>query len=340
MSRTVPTEYPFLDPDASFTPGTALDAGSGDSDPPHGPKDISRAIRHLFGYGNAGLVVPQCWEDAEAGWESGATYPVATTARWKIPHDPAFEGLRVTIDYAANLALTGGFRLKALELNKTLDLDTVSAGGAQRRVTADWFPDGMDRTYADPDHTLQLFAKGNGGGSKNKILGVWIERIPPTDIGAGSWYEGEFIPPDSAAVVSDMPLCADILTDWRRDLAALQSYRYKLKMQWSAVRNQPGYAADSLLSMLCGLFPNHTGVNTAEFGRVELGGGNFAIYGGRLGLRSPDAFQASASGAGWHSFQVSLEEADPLVNGRQRFQHLIADPELFAYLESVCVFGV
>lgn len=341
MARLAPDTFRYTDADKSFVPSTYyIDSGSGTTNPPHGPADIAADVRHLFRFGHAGYLIAQPWLSSEAGYETVASFPANETARYRVPHDAAFTSFKVMIDYEANLNLSPGLRLNIEELAVSIDLDTVAAGGAVRRVTqAVWSPVGLD-TYAGEYLTFRVYAKGNGSGTKNKIRGIWVKRIGYADIPAGTWYNGDFITPDSSAFLPDKPLTTDKMRDLRACILTLPIVRKKAFLVWSAVRNQASYSADSLLSVIGAIRPDRTMLNTLDFGWFKLGGGSAEAFGGFGGRASPDPYNASVSGSGWHDFTLALQYDDPIIrNASSDFQQIVIDPSLIPYLESVSVFG-
>ena len=336
MSRAIPAAYPLPDPDRSFVPGQGkIDAGNLDTNPPHGPADLAAAIRYLFANGKATLVVPQTWDS-----DGVRTYTQnglgTAVAEWKIPHDPAFPGLRVTIDYEAHVDLDPGFRVTATELAESVNLDTVAAGGAIRRVTKEWTIPGMDRTYGGDSHTVTLQAAGNGV-SGNGLISVWLERLPAEDsIGAGVWYEA-FTAPDSTAYSADRPLTSDKVEDLATDLTELANVRYHVFLVWSKLSGA-SYPAAAKLGTLSRLLPDSEGLNTG-LGWIKLTGGSATIAGSRLAWREV-THVAEVSELGWKTFTLPINAASPQIADRLSFQQLTVMPELMGYLSSVSIFGL
>lgn len=336
MARDVPATYIAPDSDRSFVPGTGkIDYGSGAA-APHGPLDLAAALRHLFGFGAAGPLIPQMWCDGDALAATAAAFPGTPQMEWRVKHDPAFGAVRLTVDYYANAAIPDAFKFRALELNKTQTLSTVGAAGALRRVTFDWTIAGMDRTYADDYHTIQFLAQGDGVNACD-VVGVWVERIPTTSpIASGKWYADSFIPPDSAAYQPDLPLSSDKVETLIDDVLSLADYRYRVHLQWSAVSGT-SIGADSLLSVLATLRPDDARLTA---GWIKLSGSSASVYGGRAGLRSDVRYTATSSDVGWKGFTLTLERNDPLIADRQSLQQIIVDPDVGPYLTSVSLFGL
>jgi hypothetical protein len=338
MARDIPEAYVPPDPDRSFVPGTGrIDYGSGNDSPPHGPADLAKALRHLFGYGAAGLLVPQMWNDVDALAVTSVGFGADPSMVWRFPHDPAFTRLRVTIDYRANAAIVAAFRVRLDELNKERDFNTVDAGGALRRVAFDWTPAGFDSTYGGDFHTVQFFAQGDGAEACD-VVGVWIERLPSTDpIPQGRWYNAEFVPPDSSAFAADRPLATDKFTDMINGIGALRDYRLKVYLQWSAVLGH-SIGASAILSTLAQLRPDDNRVST---GWIWIGGigTSVNVFGGRDGLESDERYTASVADQEWKDFALRLE-ANPLIGGRQSLQQMIVDPSVGPYLHAVSLFGL
>lgn len=338
MARDIPDDYPKPDPDRSFVPGTGrIDYGTLTDDPPHGPADLARAVRHLFGHGGASLLIPQMWIDDEACLLTSAAFDVVPSMRWRVPHDPAFTSFRLTVDYIATVAVVGGFEFRAVELNKERALNAVAAGGAVRRVSFDWTPAGMDRSYGNEYHTIEFYAKGDGTDG-NAVVAVWLERLPAASpIPSGTWYEGAFIPPDSVAYEDDEPLSSDKVIDLIRDVQALHEKRLHCVLNWSAVI---GHSAPvgSLLSTLIALRPD--GNNRASACWTYQGGGDLTVYGGRQGEESDDRYTATVSDDGWKDFDLRIQGNDPLIAGRQTAQQVVAKPAVAPYLGALSMFGV
>lgn len=245
MAKLVDTAYAPPDPLKSFVPGQSeVTAEAPDGQPPHGIRTLGAAVRHLFGKGQADINI--CGQYLRSDHYITKTSATLSDAMyWYVPPDTTLTDLEVWVYYSAVSAIVGGFKLFITGGDQPVELDTVAAGGDERIAYATWPDSGIGDVVGPVKITLQ--AKGTGVFG-NSIRGCFVRRKGLTSIDDGTYYSGDFVPPDDVQVDEDefLPLSADLLEDMRNGLLTLRRNRRKPYLTWY----HGGSATENLLAVL------------------------------------------------------------------------------------------
>lgn len=256
MARDIPATYDPADPDRSFVPGSGAVTDDSPAGDPHGGGDIASNVRYLYANAAAVHVVPQIWAEDQWFGRVAAGFSATPEGEWLIYPDEAFETYEVTVYYEANVALAAGFRVQCKDNGQFIDLQTLAAGGADRRVRGLWTTSAIAGLAGADSVTLQLFTAGDGA-SSNEVKAVYIRRVPQTGtIAAGKHYSGSFITPDSSQWEGDKPLTSDKVHYIKQGLLALLVERRVPYVVYAAIVTQ----TEEYIDMLCPL-------HASDFGR-------------------------------------------------------------------------